>query len=84
MRDGQWMKRPIALVKLLSLIMFLYFIPMDNAYAYLDPGSGSMLLQLLLGGVAGLAVVFKLYWAQFKDSIHKIFGAKRNQNPKDD
>lgn len=32
------------------------------AYAYLDPGSGSMLLQLLLGGVAGVAVIMKLYW----------------------
>jgi hypothetical protein len=31
-------------------------------YAYLDPGSGSMLLQVLLGGVAGVAVIVKLYW----------------------
>ena len=35
------------------------------AHAYLDPGSGSMLLQLLLGGVAGLAVLLKLYWQRF-------------------
>ena len=34
-------------------------------YAYLDPGSGSMLLQLILGGIAGLAVVVKLYWRRF-------------------
>ena len=32
------------------------------ALAYLDPGSGSMLLQLVLGGLAGLAVIAKLYW----------------------
>ena len=30
--------------------------------AYLDPGSGSMLLQLLLGGFAAVGVVAKLYW----------------------
>ena len=30
--------------------------------AYLDPGSGSMLLQALLGGFAGIAVIAKLYW----------------------
>lgn len=29
---------------------------------YLDPGSGSLLLQLLLGGVAGAAVFLKLFW----------------------
>ena len=32
------------------------------AYAYLDPGTGSMILQVLLGGFAGLALVGKLYW----------------------
>jgi hypothetical protein len=32
------------------------------AYAYLDPGTGSMILQVLLGGVAGIALVGKLYW----------------------
>jgi hypothetical protein len=30
--------------------------------AYLDPGSGSMLVQLVLGGVAGAAVIVKLGW----------------------
>jgi hypothetical protein len=30
--------------------------------AYLDPGSGSMILQVLLGGVAAIAVTAKLYW----------------------
>jgi len=35
------------------------------AHAYLDPGSGSMILQLLLGGVAGLLIIAKLYWRRF-------------------
>lgn len=29
--------------------------------AYLDPGSGSMLLQMLLGGIAGVAVSIKMF-----------------------
>jgi hypothetical protein len=32
------------------------------AHAYLDPGTGSMILQVLLGGMAGLALAGKLYW----------------------
>ena len=32
------------------------------AYAYIDPGTGSMLLQVLLGGVAGAFVIAKVYW----------------------
>jgi hypothetical protein len=33
-----------------------------SAYAYLDPGTGSIILQVLLGGIAGLALVGRLYW----------------------
>ena len=36
-----------------------------SAHAYLDPGSGSMLLQLLLGGMAGITVIVKLYYRRF-------------------
>jgi hypothetical protein len=32
------------------------------AYAYVDPGTGGLVLQLLLGGVAGALVIVKLYW----------------------
>ncbi len=34
--------------------------------AYLDPGAGSLILQALAGGVAGLVVVGKLYWARIR------------------
>ena len=45
------------------------------AHAYLDPASGSMILQVVLGGIAGLAVAVKLYW-------HKLlafFGARNEE-----
>jgi hypothetical protein len=41
------------------------------AHAYVDPGTGAMLLQLLLGGVAGAAVVAKLYWARLRSLFKK-------------
>jgi membrane protein implicated in regulation of membrane protease activity len=45
------------------LIVALFIVILARpALAYLDAGSGSMLLQLLLGGFAGLAVIVKLYW----------------------
>jgi hypothetical protein len=34
--------------------------------AYLDPGAGSLILQALAGGIAGIAVVGRLYWARVK------------------
>jgi hypothetical protein len=36
--------------------------PAAALFAYLDPGTGSMLVQLLVGGVAAVAVTAKLYW----------------------
>jgi hypothetical protein len=33
-----------------------------NLLAYLDPGSGSMILQIIAGGAAAVAVTAKLYW----------------------
>jgi hypothetical protein len=37
-----------------------------NFIAYLDPGSGSMILQVVTGGVAAAAVVGRLYWHRLK------------------
>jgi len=48
-----------------------------SAYAYLDPGSGNLLLQILLGGVAGLAVIGKLYWTGIKDFLGTYFLGKQ-------
>ena len=30
-------------------------------FAYLDPGTGSIVLQVIVGGFAGLAVFFKMF-----------------------
>ena len=60
----------------LFVLLFLSAVGIDSpAYAYLDPGTGSMMIQLILGGVAGALVVGKLYWQRIKDffrgkSIH--------------
>ena len=38
-------------------------------HAYLDPGSGSMLLGLLASGVAGIVVVFKTFGHRLKSIL---------------
>jgi hypothetical protein len=35
---------------------------LTTVLAYLDPGSGSMILQIIAGGLAAVAVTAKLYW----------------------
>ena len=46
------------------IAIFLLLVCARPAYAYLDPGSGGMMVQLLLGGFAGAAVLVRLYWRQ--------------------
>jgi hypothetical protein len=62
--------RPIRL--LLGIVLILFTIP-PPAYAYLDPGSGSMFLQLVLGGAAGIAVILQLFWRR----ILSLLGIRR-------
>lgn len=42
-----------------------------EAQAYLDGGSASMLLQLLLGGAAGAMAFVKIYWESIKAFFRK-------------
>jgi hypothetical protein len=37
--------------------------------SYLDPGSGSMLLQIILGGVAAIGVTAKLTWRRLLHTL---------------
>ncbi len=60
---------------LLSVIMLAW---PSSAYAYVDPVAGSMLLQLLLGGIAGLLVFARL----FKQRLLRFFGREKDGESK--
>ena len=62
------------------LIVYLVWLSEARAHAYLDPGSGSMLVQLLLGGVAGAAVIVKLGWQRFRDIFRSSSAGKTEPN----
>ena len=54
------------------------FLVVTNAYAYLDPGSGSFILQAIIGFLAALSASFLYYWAKVKNFFLKLF--KKNNN----
>ena len=66
------MNTPVSNLKFLFLIFGLisYTSP---AYAYLDPGTGSMLLQGLIGGIAAAIAFLSIYWQKVK----AFFGKKK-------
>ncbi len=38
---------------------------MNLIFAYLDPGSGSLILQALVGGFSGIVVLGRYLWTQY-------------------
>jgi hypothetical protein len=55
---------------------FLIFLPLIKDPAYLDPGSGSMLIQLLLAALLGAGVLLRTQWNKLK----ALFGNKPTES----
>jgi hypothetical protein len=52
---------------LLFVAMFLFCSHLTGGLqAYLDPGTGSIALQLLLGGLVAAIATARMYWARIK------------------
>ena len=60
--------------KLISfLVGMLVFTHPAVALAYLDPGSGSIILQAVIAAVIGAAVTLKLYWLRVRAFFASLF-----------
>ena len=70
------------LICLISNIIAIFLI-VTNAYAYLDPGTGSFILQAIIGFLAALSAGFLYYWTKVKNFFLKLF-KKNNNNEKTD
>ena len=55
------------------LLMFLDFVFPSFAYAYLDPGTGSYIFQLIIAGAVGLFFVAKVYWKRLGAFFASLF-----------
>jgi Na+/proline symporter len=60
-------RRPMWAILFLAVVILVS----TDALAYLDPGTGSILLQALAGGVAGVALLVKLYWKKLKKRFER-------------
>ncbi len=43
-----------------------------DAYAYLDPASGSIVIQALIGALVGVGITLKVYWEKIKYKLSSI------------
>jgi len=51
------------MIRKLLVVNFIYlFLTVSSAHAYLDPGTGSIILQGLIAALAAGTVFVKIYW----------------------
>jgi len=48
------------------ILTILYLVAIKNTYAYIDPGSGSYLLQMIAAGLLSSIFVTKKFWGNIK------------------
>ena len=74
------MNKPNTFVKKLTEILVLFSIVMiffpANAYAYVDPGSGGVIVTTVLGFIASIAYTFRKYFYKLRRAL---FGGKKEE-----
>ena len=45
----------------------------SQAHAYLDPGTGSMMLQIVIASVVGALFSLKIFWSRIKNFFSTVF-----------
>jgi hypothetical protein len=68
--------RPLLAAALMALLM------PGSALAYLDPGTGSFIMQMLIGAVLGGLVAIGVFWKRFSAWVGRLFGRKSGGDDK--
>ena len=63
--------------KIFLIFSIYYFTAESNAYAYLDPASGSIVIQYIVAGFVTCMALMKNFWVKFKYFFNKKIKSKR-------
>jgi len=61
-----------SILGLLTLVVGSLLIPTPAAAQYLDPGAGSILVQVLIAAAVGAAAFLRFYWARITDFFSRL------------
>ena len=65
--------------KIFLTFSIYYFTAESNAYAYLDPVSGSVIIQYVVAGLVACMAFMKNFWVKFKYFFNKKIKSKKNK-----
>lgn len=55
----------------LAMFLFVSHLQGGTVQAYLDPGTGSIALQVILGGMVAALAAVRLYWDRLKTFLRR-------------
>lgn len=58
----------------------VFFILTYSTYGYIDPGTGSYVIQVLIAAFVGASLGIKVYWKKIKSLLKKWFPGKNKEN----
>ena len=61
----------------ITFLTFIYSIICFNAYAYIDPGTGGIIIQAILGTIATVSIFFSNLRNKIKEFFTKRFKKKK-------
>ena len=64
------------LIKIFPFLLIFNLVVPDIAYAYLDPGIGSYIFQILMAFILAAFFSIKLFWKKIVSNFKKIFRKK--------
>ncbi len=65
------MKQTNLLIRSVALLISVLFLLPLCGYSYIDLGSGSYIIQLLIAGFVGFSLSIRIFWKKIKSRLSK-------------
>jgi hypothetical protein len=65
------------------IVICSVFVLVEQAYAYLDPGTGSMIVQAVIAALAAAGVAFSVFRRKLRAFVAHILGKEKKSKDED-
>jgi len=71
-----------SLLKNFFVVALFYLITPQMLHAYLDPGTGSYIFQLIIAALLGGLFAIKIFWKRIKTFLKNLFSKGKSEKSK--
>jgi hypothetical protein len=75
---NRWARQNLAFLS--AVVVLLGLLCTSRASAYIDPGTGSYVLQIVAAGILAGLLMVKVFWGNFKESLSRLFLRRRRDD----